>query len=75
MTETQRILSRLRRISLALPEAEETTSFGHPTFKVGKKTFAVLEKYKGELAICFKASMENQAFLTMDPLPPECGIA
>ena len=63
----QRILARLRRISLALPEAEETTSFGHPTFKVGRKTFAVLEEYKGELAICFKATMEDQSLLTMDP--------
>ena len=63
----QRILAGLRRISLALPEAEETTSFGHPTFKVGKKTFAVLEEYKGELAICFKATMSDQSLLTLDP--------
>ena len=51
--DLQRILARLRRITLALPEAEETTSFGHPTFKVGKKTCAVLEEYKGKLPICF----------------------
>ena len=63
----QRVLSRLRRISLALPEAEETLTFGHPTWKVKNKTFVVLEEYKGELAICFKATIANQALLTMDP--------
>ena len=63
----QRVLNRLRRISLALPEAEETTSFGHPTWKVKNKTFVVLEEYKGELAIVFKATMADQALLTMDP--------
>ncbi len=31
-----------------MPEAEETTSFGHPTFRVGKKTFAVLDEYIGK---------------------------
>ncbi len=63
----QRILARLRRVCLALPEAEETTSFGHPTFRVGKKTFAVLDEYKGEHAICFKATFDDQALLTLDP--------
>ena len=63
----ERVLSRLRRISLALPEAEETTSFGHPTWKVKNKTFVVLEEYKGEPAIVFKATMADQALLTMDP--------
>lgn len=52
---------------MALPEAEETTSFGHPTFKVKNKTFVVLEEYKGELAIVFKATTQDQALLTMDP--------
>ena len=63
----KRVLVRFRRICLALPEAEETTSFGHPTFRVGKKTFAVLDEYKGEHAICFKATLAEQALLTLDP--------
>lgn len=64
---TQSILTRLRRLSLALPEVEETTSFSHPTFKVSKKTFVALEEYQGELAICFKATMADQALLTLNP--------
>ncbi|MGH9318437.1 MAG: MmcQ/YjbR family DNA-binding protein [Vicinamibacteria bacterium] len=65
-----KILARLRRICLALPESHETTSFGHPTFRAGasgKKTFAVFENYKGEDTLCFKASLEDQALLVLDP--------
>jgi predicted DNA-binding protein (MmcQ/YjbR family) len=62
-----RILARLRRIALALPEAWETVSFGHPTFRAGKKTFAVFENYRGEDTICFKATREDQSLLVLDP--------
>lgn len=62
-----KVLERLRRIALALPEASETVSFGHPTFRAGKKTFAVFENYRGEDTICFKATREDQALLVLDP--------
>jgi predicted DNA-binding protein (MmcQ/YjbR family) len=42
-------------------------SFGHPTFRAGKKTFAVFEKYRGEDTVCFKASLADQALLVLDP--------
>jgi predicted DNA-binding protein (MmcQ/YjbR family) len=61
------VLDRLRRIALALPETSETVSFGHPTFRAGKKTFAVFENYRGEDTICFKATREDQALLVLDP--------
>jgi len=48
------ILSKLRRICLSLPKAAETITFGHSTFQVQGKTFAMLEEYKGELGICLK---------------------
>ena len=48
------ILSKLRKICLSLPKTAETVTFGHPTFQVQGKTFAVLEQYKGELGICLK---------------------
>ena len=44
----QAALSALRKIAAGLPESQETTSFGHPTFKIGGKTFAVLDHYSGE---------------------------
>lgn len=62
-----RALEQLRRICLALPKAEETETFGNPTFQVGGKTFAVFDLYKGEYAICFKATLEDQTLLTQDP--------
>jgi predicted DNA-binding protein (MmcQ/YjbR family) len=68
--DPERFLARLRRSCLALPEAYETTSFGHPTFRAGrsgKKTFAVFENYRGEDTICVKATVEDQALLVLDP--------
>jgi predicted DNA-binding protein (MmcQ/YjbR family) len=60
-------LKKLRAICADLPGAVETVTWGHPTFKAGKKAFAVLEPYKGEFAIAFKASFADQAALTMQP--------
>lgn len=68
--ESRKFLARLRRTCLALPEAYETTSFGHPTFRAGqsgKKTFAVFENYRGEDTVCVKATLEDQALLVLDP--------
>jgi predicted DNA-binding protein (MmcQ/YjbR family) len=68
--DPEKVLTRLRRTCLALPEAYETTSFGHPTFRAGrtgKKTFAVFENYRGEDTICVKATLEDQALLVLDP--------
>jgi predicted DNA-binding protein (MmcQ/YjbR family) len=52
---------------LALPEVQEVKTWGHPTFKAGKKTFAVLERYNGHLCICFKATLPLQHLLIEDP--------
>jgi len=62
----QDALEHLRRICLALPESAETVTFGHPTFVAGKRSFAVLDRYKSEYAIAFKATPADQAALTMD---------
>jgi len=60
-------LQRLRKICLALEGAEETVTFGHPTFRVIGKTFCVLEEYKGELGICVKVEQELQGLFLDDP--------
>jgi hypothetical protein len=49
--DDKKILEKLREICLALPKTSETTTFGHPTFQVGTKTFTVLETYKGVFSI------------------------
>lgn len=58
---------KLRALSMALPEVVETVTWGHPTWLAGKKAFVVIEPYKGEYAIAFKATVADQTALTMDP--------
>ncbi|SRR5713101_3834396 len=60
------ILKKLRRACLRLPGATETVTFGHPTFQVKKKTFAVLEEYKGELGICVQVGKLMQGVFLKD---------
>jgi len=59
-------LERMRKICGALPGAVETVTFGHPTFRVAGKMFAVLEEYKGELGICVKVEKELQGIFLDD---------
>ncbi|MGA8013753.1 MAG: MmcQ/YjbR family DNA-binding protein [Candidatus Acidiferrales bacterium] len=62
------ILKKLRKVCLALPDAEETVSFGHPTFRVhGGRIFTVLETYKGELGICINVGKLLQGIFLDDP--------
>jgi len=57
------VLSRLRRICLTFPEVTETIKWGHPTFVVGRKMFAVFDEYRGERAIAFRVPPLIQADL------------
>jgi predicted DNA-binding protein (MmcQ/YjbR family) len=68
MISEEAILKRLRKACLALPDAEEAVSHGHPTFRVrGGKIFAVLETYKGELGICVNVGKLMQGIFLDDP--------
>ncbi len=66
MDAEAKALKQLRRICLQWPETLETTTFGHPTFRAGKKTLAVLETYRDELSIAFPAGA-MQPVLLQDP--------
>ena len=44
-------LQQLRTICGELPGVTETLSYGNPTFKVGKKPFAVLDAYRNETCV------------------------
>lgn len=50
------VFARARRLCLALPESAETTSWGHPNFRVGKKTFCTFEMVSGRPSIAFRLS-------------------
>ncbi|MBI5363641.1 MAG: MmcQ/YjbR family DNA-binding protein [Planctomycetes bacterium] len=61
------VLARLCKLALALPGASETVTFGHPAFRVAKKLFVVLEEYRGELCLVFKAELPRQQELVLSP--------
>ena len=62
-----RTLARLRELCLALPETTETLSWGHPNFKAGKRTFCVLEVYRGVLSLCLRPDAATYRKLARDP--------
>jgi len=49
--ENRKFLERLRALCSTYPEVEELHQFGHPAFKAGKKTFAVVYLIEGSLAL------------------------
>jgi predicted DNA-binding protein (MmcQ/YjbR family) len=61
------LLTKLRKICKQLPNATETVTFGHPTFQIDGKTFAVFERYKGELGLAMKIEKELQQVFLKDP--------
>src|SRR5689334_8620487 len=62
------LLQRLRRLCLGLPGASETVTFGHPTFRAGGATFAVLEPWRGAPHLVFKCEpLQQQALVEADP--------
>ena len=50
------IYARLRRVCLSLPGAEEGIAWGHPSFRVGGRTFCTFEILRGRPTIAMKAS-------------------
>ena len=61
-----RALQRVRRLCLALPEANEMTAWGHPVFKAGAKTFVALETIKGRPSIAFRLDAVDVDLLLND---------
>jgi hypothetical protein len=51
----------VRRIALALPDAEESTSYGHPCFKVNGRPFVNVSREEG--AISTRAPDEERDLL------------
>jgi predicted DNA-binding protein (MmcQ/YjbR family) len=56
-------LARLRRLCLALPEAEEVETWDAPTFRVRGKIFALVRQEEDGLAFWFKAPAGSQEIL------------
>jgi predicted DNA-binding protein (MmcQ/YjbR family) len=69
-------LRRLRTVCLALPEANEVETWGHPTFRADKRAFAVLEPYDGIPCLSVRVGLPRQEELLADSRffeTPYCG--
>lgn len=67
MAETTSVLSRLRKICLALPDTKETLTWGQPHFRVGDKIFCGCGDEKGRTVIGFKLERDHADAITQDP--------
>ena len=66
--DDDRYLSDLRRWALALPEACEVEAWGRPTFRAGKKIFAVFTGLNDErYSLVFKPDEAERPALIDDP--------
>jgi predicted DNA-binding protein (MmcQ/YjbR family) len=61
------MIERLRKICLALPDATETTNFGHPFFRIKTKPFCVFHGTQEEPAIAFKVLKTEAGIFLEDP--------
>ena len=58
------VFARARRLCLALPQTSERSSWGHPNFRVGRKTFCTFEIVKGRPSVAFRlAAIDRRALL------------
>ena len=76
-SEDDPYLADIRRSALALPEAVEVEAWGRPTFRAGKKMFAMFVHQDGHgFAVAFKPDAEERPALISDPRfykPPYLG--
>jgi predicted DNA-binding protein (MmcQ/YjbR family) len=63
----ERALKKLRTICLALPEANEVETWGHPTFRAGKAAFVVLDEYGGSPNLAIRVGLDRQQELISVP--------
>ncbi len=54
MKTDDRVLQRVRKLCLSMPESSEASSWGHPNFRAGKRTFATFEWIKERPSIAFR---------------------
>jgi predicted DNA-binding protein (MmcQ/YjbR family) len=57
------VLQRVRALCLSFPETSERSSWGHPNFRAGKRTFATFERVRGRPSIAFRLDHDDVARL------------
>jgi hypothetical protein len=74
--KAKRVIDRLRRLCLALPETNESTQFGAPVWRAGNHTFVQAYHEGKRLVFGFWVGAHRQSLLTCDPryfIPPYMG--
>jgi len=66
MKSPGRALDTLRTLCLSLPDVTEAQSWGHPNFRVGRRTFATFEVYRGRPSIAVKVEAGVEELLIDD---------
>lgn len=76
-TEDDPFLADLRRVCLSFPESAEVESWGRPTFRAGKKLFAVFGANRNiPYSVVFKPAADDRIALEQDSrffVPPHFG--
>ncbi len=57
------VVTKLRALCLSFPETSEVSSWGHPNFRAGKRTFATFEIVKGRPSIAFRLDTIDTSLL------------
>src|SRR3954468_6331378 len=69
-------LAKVRRVCLSFPEAVEVEAWGRPTFRAGKKIFALFTGDDDERGLIFKPEADERPALLDDrriSIPPYWG--
>ncbi len=75
---TKAVKNRLRKACLALPEATEKEAWGHPTYRVRDRMFAMEADGDGRVSVWAKSDPESrETLIELDPdrffVPPYMG--
>jgi hypothetical protein len=60
-------VARLRAAAKSLADIDETTSFGNPTFKLGRQTIAVVDRYDDQECIWLRIPPTERESLLKQP--------
>jgi len=57
------IVRKLRALCMAFPETSEASSWGHPNFRAGRRTFSTFEIVRGRPSIAFRLNAVDVGLL------------
>ena len=64
---SEKILEKLRKICLSLPNTKETNNFGHQWFRVKEKAFCIFSGTPEEPLLSVKVPKRDQSLFLEDP--------